>query len=194
MMLTDRDEPNNALKLTQLAELHLTDAPRDDPRVAPLHSWLAVESALAQERLADPGSEVAARRVRSELARARDGWDPPSLHGRADMDLITSLVHLHLGSLDTAEAMVSVSVRTFAQGNHGREGVLAGITLARMHLIAGEPDATRLVAQAIEAVVPLRSGVARTRLAPLARDLEIRSRPDFAELARQARKVATTRM
>ena len=83
MMLINRDQPNNALKLTQLAELHLADAPRDDPRVAPLRSGLAVVSALAQAQLADPGSEVATRRVRSELARSRDGWDPPSLHSRA---------------------------------------------------------------------------------------------------------------
>ncbi|MGH3754919.1 MAG: hypothetical protein ACRDRP_19920 [Pseudonocardiaceae bacterium] len=110
------------------------------------------------------------------------------------MDLTTSLAHLHLGSLDTAEAMAAVSVRTFAQGNHGREGMLAGITLARVHLLAGEPDAARLAAQAIEAVPPLRSGVARTALASLARDLEIKSRPDFAELARRARKIATTHM
>jgi hypothetical protein len=110
------------------------------------------------------------------------------------MNLWTSWVHLQLGSLDTAEAMAAVSVRTFAQGNHGREGVVAGITLARVHLIAGEPDAARLAAQAIEAVLPLRSGVARTRLALLARDLETRSKPDFAELARQAQKIAMTRM
>jgi hypothetical protein len=90
--------------------------------------------------------------------------------------------------------MAAVSVRTFAEGNHGREGVLAGITLARVHLIAGESDAARLAAQAIEAVLPLRSGVARTRLAPLARDLKTRSGPDFAELARRAQKIATTRM
>jgi hypothetical protein len=193
-MLIDRGEPDNALKLAQLAELQLADAPRDDPRVAPLRSQLAVVSALALARLVDPGSEVAARRVRSELGRSRDGWDPPSLHDRAVMDSITSLVHLHLGSLDTAEAMAAVSVRTFAQGNHGRDGVRAGITLARVHLIAGEPDAARLAAQAIEAVPPLRSGVARTALAPLARDLEIRSGSDFAELARRAQKIATTRM
>jgi len=193
MMLIDRDEPNNALKLAQLAELHLADAPRDDPRVGPLRSWLAVVSALAQAQLVDPDSEAAARRVRSELARARDGWDPPSLHHRADMDFITSLVHLHLGALDIAESMASVSVQTFAQGHDRREGVQAGITLARVHLITGELDAVPLAAQVIEAVPALRSGVARTALALLARDLEIRSGPDFTELARRARKVATTR-
>ena len=174
--------------------LHLADAPRDDPRVAPLRSGLAVVSALAQAQLVDPGSAETARRVRSELARSRDGWDPPSLHSRADMDAITSLVHLHLGSLDTAESMAAVSVRIFAQGNHGRGGVLANIILARVHLIAGEPDAARLAARAIEAVPPLRSGVARTRLTLLARDLETSPRPDFAELARQARKIAINRM
>ncbi|MGH3751874.1 MAG: helix-turn-helix domain-containing protein, partial [Pseudonocardiaceae bacterium] len=125
-MLIDRDQPNNALKLTQLAELHLDGAPRDDPRVAPLRSQLVVVSALTQAQLADPGSEMAARRVRSELARSRDGWDPPSLHHRAAMDLTTSVVHLHLGALDIAEPMAAVSVRTFAQGHHGREGLLAG--------------------------------------------------------------------
>ncbi|MGH3751321.1 MAG: hypothetical protein ACRDRP_01255 [Pseudonocardiaceae bacterium] len=194
MMLIGRDQPNNALKLTQLAELHLANAPGDDPRVAPLRSQLVVVSALAQAQLADPGSAVAARRVRSELARSRDGWDPPSLHQRAVMDSVTSSVHLHLGALDIAEPMAAVSVRTFAQGNHGRDGLLAGITVARVHLLAGEPDAARLAAQAIEAVVPLRSGVARTALAPLARDLETRPGPDFAALARQARKITTTRI
>jgi hypothetical protein len=165
-MLINRDQPNNALKLVQLAELHLVGAPRDDPRVAPLGSQLVVVSACAQAQLAAPGSAVAARRVRAALARSRDGYEPPSLHNRADMDLWTSWVHLHLGSLDTAESMAAVSVRTFAEGNHGREGVLAGVTFARVHLITGEPDAARLATQAIEAVLPLRSGVARARLAP----------------------------
>jgi transcriptional regulator with XRE-family HTH domain len=193
-MLIHRDQPNNALKLTQLAELRLADAPRDDPHVAPLRSQLVVVSALAQARLADPGSEAAARRVRSELGRSRDGWDSPSLHGRAVMDSITALVHLHLGSFDIAESMAAVSVRTFAQGNYGRDGVATAITLARVHLITGEPDAVRLAARAIEAVPPLRSGVARTQLALLARDLETKPRPDFAELAHQARNIATTRL
>jgi transcriptional regulator with XRE-family HTH domain len=193
-MLIDRDQPNNALKLVQLAELHLAGAPRDDPRVAPLHSHLAVVSALAQAQLAEPDSAVAARRVRSALARSREGYEPPSLHHHADMDLFTSWVHLHLGALDTAESLAAVSAQTFAQGNHGREGVVAGITLARVHLITGEPDAAHLATQAIKAVRPLRSGVARNRLAPLARDLQTTPGPDFAELAHRAQKVATTRM
>ncbi|HKR52344.1 MAG TPA: hypothetical protein VJT72_22765, partial [Pseudonocardiaceae bacterium] len=70
----------------------------------------------------------------------------------------------------------------------------AGIVLAQVHVIAGEPDAARLAARVIEEVLPLRSGVARTRLALLARDLETRSRPGFTELADQARQIATTRV
>jgi hypothetical protein len=190
MMLIDRDEPNNALKLVQLADLHLIDAPRGDSRVPALRSWLAVESALAQAQMSD--TESTARRVRSDLARARDGYDPPDSHARADMDLVTALVHLHLGALDIVESMASVSVRTFAQGTDRREGILADITLARLHVQAGEPDAPRLAASAISAVAPLRSGVARAGLAPLAAELETRPRADLRELARLARQVAAS--
>lgn len=190
MMLIDRAQPNNALKLVQLADLHLTDAPRDDSRVPVLRSWLAVESALAQAQLSD--TESAARRVRSELARARDGYEPPDSHARADMDLVTALVQLHLGALDIAESMAAVSVRTFAQGTDRREGVLADITLARLHAQAGDPDAPRLAASAISAVAPLRSGIARAGLAPLAAELETSPRSDLRELARRARQVATS--
>jgi transcriptional regulator with XRE-family HTH domain len=193
-MLDDRGQPNNALKLVQLAQPHLADAPRNDPRVAPLRSQLVAVSALAQAQLADPGSEVAARRVRSALARSQDGYEPPSLHHRAEMEMLASWVHLQLGALDTAESLAAVSARTFAEVNHGRGGVQAGITVARVHLLAGEPDAAHLAAQAIEAVLPLRSGLARTKLAPLAQDLHTRSGPDLVELARQAQKIATTRV
>ncbi|MGH4008747.1 MAG: helix-turn-helix domain-containing protein [Pseudonocardiaceae bacterium] len=190
MMLIDRDQPNDALKLVQLADLHLNDALRDDSRVPALRSWLAVESALAQAQMSDTGST--ARRVRSDLARARDGYDPLNSHARADMDLVTALVYLHLGSLDIAESMASVSVRTFAQSTDRREGILADITLARLHVQTGEPDAARLAASAISAVAPLRSGIARAGLAPLAAELEISPRSDLRELARWARQVAAS--
>jgi len=45
-------------------------------------------------------------------ARARDGYDPPDSHARADMDLVTALVQLHLGALDLAESIAAVSGRT----------------------------------------------------------------------------------
>ncbi|MGH3710757.1 MAG: helix-turn-helix domain-containing protein, partial [Pseudonocardiaceae bacterium] len=191
-MLIDRGQPTRALKLASMAEYNLANAPREDPRVAPLRSGLVVVSALAQAQLAAPVAGVQARRVRSALARSRDGYEPPSLHHRASMDHGASEVHLHLGELDTAESLATAAARTHAEGNHGREGVRAGITVARVHLLAGEPDAGQRAVQTIEAVLPLRSSVARTQLALLAQDLH--TRPDLAELARRAQQVATTRM
>jgi transcriptional regulator with XRE-family HTH domain len=191
-MLIDRGQPNNGLKLATMAEHNLANTPREDPQVAPLRSQLAVVSARVQAQLADPGSEVEVRRVRSTLARSRDGYEPPSLHHSADMDLGTAMVYLQLGALDTAESLAALSARTFAQGNLGREGVRVGILLARVHLLAGESDADRLAVQAIEAVLPLRSGVARTCLVPLAHDL--RTKPDLTDLAHRAHTIATTRI
>ncbi|MGB8996082.1 MAG: helix-turn-helix transcriptional regulator [Pseudonocardiaceae bacterium] len=194
MMLIDRGQPNNALKLVQLAELHLTDMPRDDPRVAPLRSWLAVIGALAQAEVAAGTDTAAARRVKSDLARARDGWVPPTVHGRADFDLITALAFLQIGAIDTAEEMAATSVKIFAAGTDRREGILADITLARVHLHMGDRDGSRLAAQAISAVTPLRSGVARAGLGPLADVLDSSKRSDLRELARRARQVTTTRV
>jgi hypothetical protein len=52
-MLIDRSHPNNALKLLQLGEVRLSDAPRDNPRVPVLRSELSAVSAYALARL-DP--------------------------------------------------------------------------------------------------------------------------------------------
>jgi transcriptional regulator with XRE-family HTH domain len=182
-MLIQWGQPDKSLKLVQLAADHLAGAPQEDPRVAPLRSQLTVQSARAQAQLAEPGSAVVARRVRSTLARSRDGYEPPSLHHRAEMDLSTSRVHLDLGELDTAESLAAASARTFAQDNHRRGGVQAGIIVARVHVLTGEPDAAQLTTQAIEAVLPLRSSIAQTQLAPLAHDLT--TRPDLAPLAQK---------
>ncbi len=192
MMLIDRGEPNNALKLVQIVEVRLTDAPREDPRVAPLRSWLAIESALARSRMIAPGDDSATRPVLSELARARDSWAPASPHARADFDLVTALVYLHLGKVDAAEMMAAESVQAFAAGSDRREGVLADVTLARLHVQTGQADAARLAADAVEAVIPTRSSIARAALQPLAVALEARPRSDLRELARRARQVAST--
>jgi hypothetical protein len=108
------------------------------------------------------------------------------------MDLVTALVHLHLGALDIAESTAAASVRTFAHGTDRREGILADITLARLHMQTGEPDAPRLAASAISAVAPLRSSIARAALAPLATELETKPRSDLRELACRARQLSTS--
>jgi hypothetical protein len=101
------------------------------------------------------------------------------------------MVHFNLGKLDTAEVMASTAVKTFASGSDRREGILADITLARLHVMSGTSDAARLAAQAVEGVIPTRSAVARAALVPLAGELDARRRSDFAELAHRARQVSS---
>ncbi len=107
---------------------------------------------------------------------------------------MTAMVYMNLGKIDTAEMTASTAVKTFAAGSDRREGILADITLARLHVMSGISDAARLAAQAIEGVIPTRSGVARAALASLAGELEARRRSDFAELARRARQVASAQV
>ena len=191
MMLIHRSEPNNALKLLQLGDLRLNAAPRDDPRVSALRSELSVVSAFA---LASLNLQAYQGQAHSHLAKARDGWEPPSAHARADMDLITAVTLLHLGQLDAAEAAVTTSVQTFAQGTDRREGVVADITLARLHVQPGERDGLPLVTAAINDAARLRSGIVRELWLPsLADTLDSRPGSDAQRLAHQAREIAATR-
>ncbi|MGH3437946.1 MAG: helix-turn-helix domain-containing protein [Pseudonocardiaceae bacterium] len=190
MMFLDRREPNDALKLVQLAQVHLNDAPGQDPRAAPLQAWLSAENALALAEMS--GSDSTASRARSQLDCARDGYDPPGSHARAEMELLAAQVHLRLGSLDTAEAMAATSVRTF--GVDRREGILAEIISALLHVQTGEPDGLPMADSVVSATATLRSGVARAELAPLATALEARPSSEHAQLARRARQIATTRV
>ncbi len=94
MIFLDRREPNDELKLVQLAQVHLNDAPGQDPRAAPLRAWLSAENALALAEMS--GSDSTAKRARSQLDCAWDGYDPPGSHARADMDLLAAQVHLRV--------------------------------------------------------------------------------------------------
>jgi transcriptional regulator with XRE-family HTH domain len=190
MMTFERGEPNDALKLAQLAQLHLRDAPLEDPRVTPLHAQLSAINALGLAEMSDSGST--AGQARSHLDRACDGYDPPSSHARACMDLNVAQVHLRLGSFDTAQEMAASAIRTF--GAERREGILAEIISAMLHIQAGDRDALRMADSVISAVATLRSGVARANLTPLVTALEARPRPDHSDLARRARQIATTRV
>lgn len=189
-MFIERGEPDDALKLVQLAEVHLVDAPPDDPRVAPLRAELATKSAIALADLSDSGS--VARQARSHLDRALDGYEPLGSHARACMDLSAAEVHLRLGSFDTAEAMAASAIQAF--GADRREGILAEIISAVLHVQAGDRNALQMADSVICATATLRSSVARASLTPLATALEARPRPDHADLAQRTRKIATTRV
>ena len=65
--------------------------------------------------------------------------------------------------------------------------------LAAIHVRAGEPRGTQLAQSAITAAAKLSSVRVRQRLLPLADELGTRRGSDYQELARMARRVATTR-
>lgn len=191
-MMIHRSEPNDALKLTQLGEIRLSEVPHDNPGVPVLRAELSVVSAFALSRL--DATESTRNQARTQLAKARDRWAPPDAHARGDMDLITGLTCLHLGQLDAAEAALMTSVQTFQQGSDRREGVVADIAVARMHVQAGEPRGLVMAKHAIDTVTKMRSGLAREIwLEPLAAALEAHAGSDEEELGRMARQVAATR-
>lgn len=68
--------------------------------------------------------------------------------------------------------------------------MLAEISIATLHVHAGEPDGAPLAARAIDGVAGLRSARARARLLPLADALDARPGSDAQELAHRARQVA----
>jgi len=182
----EHGRPDDALKLFQLGQIKLMGGPDDDPRIEVVAAWLESESALA---LADMGHEQAP----TALARARDRWEPPDSFERSGMDELTARVYLNLGRLDMAESYAAGAVRAWGSGER-RNGVLADITLATVHVKAGEPDGSQRAKEAIDGVALLRSVRARERwLEPLAAALEARPGSDARELARTARQVAAAR-
>ncbi len=190
-MLIQRGRLNDALKAIQFGGVRLLDAPRDDPRVPVLGAECEGMSALALSRR-DNSPSVRAR-AREGLTRARDGWVPPDEHAAANMQLISAVTWLHCGQLEAAESAVTVASRTY--GTYRRGAVHADLTRARLHVISGDPGALRLAHSAIKATTQTRSGVARQIwLPPLGDALESRRGSDYADLARAARRVATTRV
>ena len=102
-------------------------------------------------------------------------------------------MELNLGRLDVAESAAAAAMRGWEGSPDRRRSVLGGITLATIHVRAGEPRGLVMAKSAIDAVALLRSGRARDRLVPLAAALEARPGSDYRELARMTRQVATTR-
>lgn len=179
-------QPDDALKVFQLGEFGLSKA-SNDPRAPGLAAWLRAESASAYAHLGRPDM------ARSALAAAQDGWEPLTADERADMEWLTALIERDLGRLDVAEQLAASSVRRWASSNNRRDAALPSITLATIHVQAGESHGLILARSAIKAVAPLHSVRARKRLEPLAAALETRPSSDAKELARIARQVAATK-
>jgi transcriptional regulator with XRE-family HTH domain len=178
----ERGHYNDGLKLLQLARISLDSVPAT-PRTRELTSWLAADSADVLARM----DHMAA--ARSELAAARESWRAPNADDQADMAWVTSLVELALGRLDMAERLVAASSRHWEGTADRRQAALGGITLAVIHVRAGEPRAHELAHRAITTVAELRSARACDRLASLAAELESRRGTAAWRLAGLARRV-----
>jgi hypothetical protein len=144
---------------------------------------LAVDSADVLARM----DHLAA--ARSELAATGESWRAPNADDQADMAWVMALVELTLGRLDMAERLVAASSRHWEGTADRRQAALGGITLAVIHVRAGEPGAHELAHRAITTVAQLRSARACDRLASLAAELESRRGTAAWRLAGLARRV-----
>ncbi len=108
------------------------------------------------------------------------------------MEWVTALVERDLRRLDTAERLAALSVRHWGSNGNRRDAALPAITLAELHVTAGEPGGLAMAKTAIDTVALLHSVRARERLVPLADALEARRGSDARELARMARQVPSS--
>lgn len=184
-MTMQNDSPDDSLKLLQLAQIRL-GKDSGHSRGQTLDAWLHVDTAHALIMMDHP---VLAK---SSLAAARDEWDPADRFDQADMDHVVAQAHRGLGDLDAAEQFAASSVRTWSDKDR-RDGVQAGITLAGIHLAAGEPAGMSMAEKAIHDVASLQSHRARAKLDGLAADLAARPDREARALAGHARRVATSR-
>lgn len=178
----ERGHYNDGLKLLQIGKISL-DSESPSLRTRELASWLAADSAGV---LAHMDHHDAAR---SALAVVSDTWRAPDADDQADMTWVMALTELTLGRLEAAERLVASSMRHWEGTTDRRQAVLGRITMATIHVRAGEPRAHELAHGAIMAVAELRSLRARDRLAALAAALESRRGDAAWKLAALARRV-----
>ncbi len=147
-------------------------------------AWLTIDSALPLAAMGRTDAALAAVKTARENPLA-DPFDA------ADMEYGTARVYHCLDRLDIAESCAANSLRKWSvEGRSARDSAEAVMTLAELHVAAGEPDGPALAHRAIEQVSGLRSSRARMYLGRLADTLDTRPGADHRDLARQARQVA----
>ena len=112
---------------------------------------------------------------------------------RRRWDEARAAVAIELGELDAAEPFAASALRLRVGTGYEREAALTTVTLATIHVRAGEPTGLPLAKKAVDGVALLRSVRARERLGPLADALDARPGADTRELAGMARRVAASR-
>jgi transcriptional regulator with XRE-family HTH domain len=183
----EHGHPNDGLKMQQLAQIKAWSIPSDDPRGIAVQAWAKADSATA---LAALGDNDAAYR---ELTTAREIWRPTRKDPTGDLDGVAALLELERGRLDVAEQFAASSVRRW-DGLSRLGNTRSSVTLATIHVRAGEQDGLQMAHHAITATSKISSMRVRQRLLPLAADLDARRGSDYQELARMARQVAATRV
>lgn len=183
----EHGHPNDGLKMQQLAQIKAWQIPSEDPRGVAVQAWAKADSATAYAALGD------SRTANRELTAARELWQPTRTDPTGDLDGVAALLELERGRLDIAEPLAVSSVRRW-EGSSRLGSTRSSITLATIHVHAGEGDGLQLAHSAITAVSKISSMRARKRLEPLASTLDTRPGTDARDLARMARQVATTRV
>jgi transcriptional regulator with XRE-family HTH domain len=183
----EHGHPNDGLKMQQLAQVKASQIPSEDPRGVAVQAWAKADSATAYAAL---GQDQAAYR---ELTTARELWQPSRTDPLGDLDGVAALLEVERGRLDIAESFAASSVRRWT-GLSRLGNTRSSVTLATIHLRAGEGDGLQMAHHAITAVTKLSSVRARKRLEPLADALDARRGSDARELTRMARRVAATRV
>ncbi|MGH3695307.1 MAG: helix-turn-helix domain-containing protein [Pseudonocardiaceae bacterium] len=183
----EHGHPDDGLKMQQLAQIKSWQIPSDDPRGVAVQAWAKADSATAYAALGD--SQTADR----ELTTARELWHPTHRDPTGDLDGVAALLELERGRLDIAQSFAASSVRRW-DGLSRLGNIRSSITLATIHVRAGERDALPMAHHAITAVSTISSMRIRKRLELLASALDTRCGSDVRELARMAHHVATTRV
>jgi len=189
----EHGQPNDGLKMLQCAQVTAWKIPPDNYRgVLGLRSRAALEACAGADSataLADLDCWDAANRA---LAESRELWQPTSTGIYGDLDHPAARLELKRRRLDAAEPFAATSMRRW-EGVSQRGHAQSTIVLATVHVLAGEPRGLALAHGAVSAAAKLTSVRVRRRLEPLAAALEARRGSDHRELARVARKVASTR-
>ncbi|MBV9143225.1 MAG: helix-turn-helix transcriptional regulator, partial [Pseudonocardiales bacterium] len=196
MTLVRSGHPNDALKLFQLGQFRLRMFPPSKSPSAPMPAgdsrFLTVTTRLRRQSATAYAIMGGPKQADRCLAEANDGWEPPGAFERAGADLSTAGIALDLGRLEAAEQFATRALGSYGEA-HRRSRTLAELLLAEVHIRAGEPQGLTLACHAIEEVRGLRSvAVRRERLVPLVAALEARPGTDAQDLARTARRIATT--
>lgn len=157
VMEAEAGRHNEALRLFQLADIQLMDAPPSAARDA-------MRAGAAANASTSYAAVDRAHIARSELSRAEDTADDLLPFERADLLWRESETYAAMGQYDRAHELAERSLGAWPAGSQ-RDALKAEITIAGLHRRTGESDAHAMIAGCRERVEQTSSQRARWRLA-----------------------------